>query len=154
MRGALALLLVAAALLFHGRVVRAESLPYRVWWSFPLDAESAIEVDEPDMHYSSFGTRWPLALELRRCDARRTKKLLGSRDGTPLREMRVESLAGDGQVRASTRCVLPLGEWRTLVGRSLVERLDDELDAHVSFLLPRKHPQPSRPRDPGEKKPE
>jgi hypothetical protein len=38
------------------------------------------------------------------------------------------------------RCVMTLQQWRTRIGKDVVYRLDDELDAHAAFLLPRRGP--------------
>jgi hypothetical protein len=136
---ALCLLVAGAAVRAEPGVPPQESSPYRVWWSFPVDDVSAIEIDEPDMHQSRFGTRWPLVLELRRCDAARARRAAPKR-AVDLREIRVEVLGSDGATRAETRCILPLGKWRERIGERLVERLEGELDAHVAFLTPRHAP--------------
>jgi hypothetical protein len=117
-------------------------LPYRLWWSFPRDDVSAIEIDDPDLHVSEFASRWQFVSEMQHCEFKRGEKLLKRREGTPLREVRIESLDASGAVRTTSRCVMTLAAWRTRLGTRLVERLDDELDAHVSFLLPRHKPQP------------
>ncbi len=116
-------------------------IPYRVWWSFPHDDETAIEVDGPDLNESKWdGERWKFAIAMLKCDAKRSRLLAQHRDGTPVREIRVESLEPDGKVSTTTRCVMTLKEWRTRIGKDLVYRLDDELDAHAAFLLPRRVP--------------
>src|SRR5262245_18270757 len=65
-----------------------ESLPYRLWWSFPRDDVSAIEIDDPDLNVSRFSSRWQFVREMQRCDPRRSGRLLKRReqngDGTPL----------------------------------------------------------------------
>ena len=43
-------------------------------------------------------------------------------------------------MRATSRCVMTLKDWRTRIGKDLVYRLDDELDAHAAFLMPRRGP--------------
>ena len=116
------------------------ALPYRLWWSFPADDETAIEIDEPDLSVSKWDSRWRFAIAMQPCDARRSRRLAGHPDGTPVREIRVDAIAPGGQVRDSRRCVMTLADWRARLGVSLVERLDDELDAHAAFLLPRRRP--------------
>jgi hypothetical protein len=115
-------------------------IPYRIWWSFPNDDDTAIEVDDPDLSVSKWDSRWKFAVAMQKCDGRRSKILAQHRDGTPVREIRVESLEPDGRVRATSRCVMTLKDWRTRIGKALVERLDDELDAHAAFLMPRRFP--------------
>jgi hypothetical protein len=127
----LALVLLAGA-------AGADPLPYRLWWSFPDDDVSAIEIDEPDLRGSAYGSRWQLALALQK----RCPHVARPPDGTPMREVRLERLDGDGAVKQVRRCVAPLAQWRTRIGARLVERLNDELDAHLSFLIPRKIPKP------------
>jgi hypothetical protein len=75
-----------------------------------------------------------------KCDARRSKVLAQHKDGTPVREMRVDALEPDGKVRSTSRCVMTLKDWRARIGKDLVYRLEDELDAHESFLMPRRGP--------------
>ena len=73
-----------------------------------------------------------------KCNLKKGKQLLKDRDrgiGIPLREVRIV------RDKFETRCVMPLATWRTRLGKRLVERLEDELDAHVAFLYPRKTPQ-------------
>jgi hypothetical protein len=137
MRAAWALLLLLA-LAPHARA--EEKVPYRLWWSFPNDDDTAIEIDEPDLSVSDWESRWKFAVAMQHCDLRRSKLLGQHRDGTPVREIKVESLDGEGKVRAVSRCVMTLSAWRTRIGKRLVERLDDELDAHASFLAPRHVP--------------
>jgi hypothetical protein len=130
-------LLVLGALLLIGA---DNPLPYRIWWSFPNDDDTAIEVDDPDLSESTWTSRWQFAVAMQKCDARKSKRLALHKDGTPVREIRVESLQVDGTTRSTSRCVMALKEWRARIGRNLVERLDDELDAHASFLMPRHFP--------------
>ncbi|MGZ3429477.1 MAG: hypothetical protein ACXVCV_22655 [Polyangia bacterium] len=132
-------------------------IPYRVWWSFPNDDETAIEVDGPDLTDSKWDSeRWKFAVAMLKCDTRKSKLLAERRDGTPVREIRVESLEPDGKVRATARCVMTLKDWRTRIGKDVVYRLDDELDAHAAFLMPRRAPgmpakMPLKPDDEGKK---
>jgi hypothetical protein len=127
--------------------------PYRVWWSFPVDDVNAIEVDQYDLEESSFPSRWQFAIAMTKCAKQRRAPVMtptgASLQGrTVLRELRIEVVGVDGAVRSTSRCVMPLGAWRDRIGERLVERLDDELDAHVSFLSPRKVPggkPPGRP---------
>jgi hypothetical protein len=122
-------------------VAAADAVPYKVWWSFPNDDDTAIEVDEPDLGMSRWeGQRWKFAVEMQRCDIKKSKLLAQHKDGTPVREMRVDALEPDGTVRATVRCVMTLADWRKRLGKNLIYRLDDELDAHAAFLLPRRGP--------------
>jgi hypothetical protein len=115
--------------------------PYKVWWSFPNDDDTAIEVDEPDLSVSKWDRdRWKFAVAMQKCDTKKSKLLAEHRDGTPVREIRVDALDSDGKVRGSSRCVMALKDWRTRIGKELVYRLDDELDAHAAFLMPRHTP--------------
>lgn len=129
--------LVLGALLLVGA---DNPLPYRIWWSFPNDDDTAIEVDDPDLTESTYTSRWQFAVAMQKCDVRKSKRLAQHKDGTPVREIRVESLDPDGTTRATSRCVMALADWRTRIGKPLVVRLEDELDAHASFLMPRHFP--------------
>jgi hypothetical protein len=138
--------------LFAGAADAADKIPYRVWWSFPNDDDTAIEVDDPDLSESKWeGERWKFAVAMQKCDVKKSKLLAEHRDGTPVREMRVEALEANGKVRATSRCVMTLKEWRVRIGKNLVYRLDDELDAHAAFLMPRHTPKPKPPTDGDEK---
>lgn len=132
---------LAFVCLLGGGAAAADPIPYKVWWSFPNDEDTAIEVDEPDLTNSRWDSaRWKFAVAMLKCDARRSKALAQHLDGTPVREMRVDSLEPDGKVRSTVRCVMALKDWRTRIGKDLVYRLDDELDAHAAFLVPRRGP--------------
>jgi hypothetical protein len=141
---ALALALVGLVLgvwLWPARAAAADPIPYKIWWSFPNDDDTAIEVDEPDLTDSKWDSqRWLFAVAMQKCNGKRSKILAEHKDGTPVREIRVESLEPDGKVRATSRCVMTLKDWRTRIGKDLVYRLDDELDAHAAFLVPRRGP--------------
>ena len=142
-RGWLGALVAAGALVGLAGVAAADQMPmpYRVWWSFPNDDDTAIEVDNPDLTGSKWeDDRWKFAVAMLKCDAKRSKVLAQHKDGTPVREIRVESLQADGKVRATSRCVMTLQQWRVRIGKDVVYRLDDELDAHAAFLLPRRGP--------------
>ncbi len=115
--------------------------PYRLWWSLPLDDDSAIEVDEVELSSSKFGSRWQLAL-MQGCAANPPRKSIIVGGGPVTRELKVETLDGAGQVHGSRRCVRPLAEWKRRLGAHLIERLEDELDAHIAFLHPRHVPRP------------
>jgi hypothetical protein len=130
--------------------VADERVPYRIWWSFPNDDDTAIEVDEPDLSVSKWDRdRWKFAVAMQKCDFRKSKLLAERRDGTPVREIRLEALDSDGKVRATTRCVMALRDWRSRIGKELVYRLEDELDAHAAFLMPRHGPGIGAPIDAG-----
>jgi hypothetical protein len=130
-----------ALVLLCGGVAHADAIPYKVFWSFPNDDDTAIEVDNPDLTGSRWeDDRWRFAVAMLKCDVRKSKLLAQHKDETPVREIRVESLEPDGKVRATSRCVMTLKDWRTRIGKDVVYRLDDELDAHASFLMPQRGP--------------
>jgi hypothetical protein len=130
-----------ALVLLCGGIAHADNIPYKVFWSFPNDDDTAIEVDEPDLHESAWEEqRWKFAVAMLKCDKKKSLLLAQHKDGTPVREIRVDSLEADGKVRATSRCVMTLKDWRTRIGKDLVYRLDDELDAHAAFLQPRRGP--------------
>jgi hypothetical protein len=115
--------------------------PYRVWWSFPNDDITAIEVDDADLSAEGrdrWATRADFAVAMQVCDFKRSRRLAKHKDGTPVREIRVEPLTD--HAKPATRCVMTLKQWRARIGKDLVYRLDDELDAHEAFLLPRRGP--------------
>jgi hypothetical protein len=142
------------ALLAGAASAAEDPMPYRLWWSFPRDDVSAIEIDEPDLHVSPFDSKWIFVSKVGSCDvkvAHRAMKRRTAGEGTPLRELRIESLDASGNVHDTVRCVMPLTSWRTRLGKALTERLEDELDAHMSFLVPRKIPKaPAAEARPGE----
>ena len=122
-------------------VAAADNVPYKIWWSFPNDDVTAIEVDEPDLEMSRWeGQRWKFAVEMQRCDTKKSRTLAQHKDGTPVREIRIDALEPDGTVRSTLRCVMTLVDWRKRLGKHMTYRLDDELDAHASFLMPRRTP--------------
>jgi hypothetical protein len=84
--------------------------------------------------------RWKFAVAMLKCDKKKSLILAQHKDGTPVREIRVDALEADGKVRSTSRCVMTLKDWRTRIGKELVYRLDDELDAHAAFLQPRRGP--------------
>ena len=135
--------LVLGCALALGGVAAADPapLPYKIYWSFPNDDETAIEVDNPDLTGSKWeDDRWKFAVDMLKCNVRRSKLLAQHKDETPVREIRVEALEPDGKVRSTARCVMTLKDWRTRIGKDVVYRLDDELDAHASFLMPQRLP--------------
>jgi hypothetical protein len=140
----LALVVPVSAVAAGGAIAAADSkpaMPYKIWWSFPNDDDTAIEVDNPDLTGSRWeDDRWQFAVAMLKCDAKKSKLLAQHKDETPVREIRVESLEPDGKVRATSRCVMTLKDWRRRIGKDVVYRLDDELDAHASFLMPQRSP--------------
>jgi hypothetical protein len=120
-------------------------MPYKIWWSFPNDDDTAIEVDNPDLTGSKWeDDRWKFAVAMLKCDVKKSKILAQHKDETPVREIRVVQLDPDGKVRSTSRCVMTLKDWRSRIGKELVYRLDDELDAHESFLQPRAPGMPAK----------
>ncbi len=147
MRIALRTLLVAALLQLSALASAEQPVinPYRLWWSFPADDHVAIEIDDPDLSASPWQSRWQFARDMKTCDAK-ASQLLAQRRDKSVREVRIETLDGSGQVRAVARCVMTVKEWRRRLGNGLYERLESELDAHDSFLHPRRYPgMPQRP---------
>jgi hypothetical protein len=141
MSRAAALVVASVVVAVAGRAAMADPMPYKVFWSFPNDDETAIDVDEPDLTNSDWDSQlWKFAVAMQKCDTKRSKLLAQHKDETPVREIRVEALEADGKVRSTLRCVMTLKDWRKRIGKDLVYRLDDELDAHASFLMPRRGP--------------
>jgi hypothetical protein len=121
----------------------AVSPPYRLWWSLPIDDDLAIEVDDAEAAASRFGSLWQLAVK-QGCKAAPPRNGI-ARGGDPvMRELKVETLDSAGKVRTAERCVRPLAEWKRRLGARLIERLEDELDAHIAFLHPRHAPEPKK----------
>lgn len=130
-----------ALLLVLGGAAVADPPPYKVYWSFPNDDVTAIDVDNPDLG----GSKWEDALskfaaDMLKCNFTRSKLLAQHKDETPVREMRIDKLDADGKVQSTSRCVMTLRDWRKRIGKDMVYRLDDELDAHASFLMPERRP--------------
>jgi hypothetical protein len=137
----LGILVLVVLLAFVSGAAAADAIPYKVWWSFPNDDDTAIEVDDNDLHESKWESeRWKFAVAMQKCDSKKSKTLAQHKDGTPVREIRVDALEPDGKVRATVRCVMTLKDWRLRLGKELVYRIDDELDAHAAFLMPRRKP--------------
>ncbi len=148
MMRSLALVVLAGGVAFAGppqasapAAAAVTATAYKVYWSFPNDDITAIDVDNPDLG----GTRWEddiprFAADMLKCNVKRSKLLAQHKDETPVREIRVERLDAAGKVQSTSRCVMTLREWRTRIGKDVVYRLDDELDAHASFLMPGRVP--------------
>jgi hypothetical protein len=145
---------VAAAVLLLSMFARADQPtinPYRVWWSFPSDDKAAVEVDDPDLSVTDWETRWQFARDMQPCNVKLSLKLAQRRDKS-VREVRIETLDGDGQVRSTSRCVMTLVQWKKRLGDRLYQRLESELDAHDAFLRPRRYPgMPVDPSNPPQK---
>jgi hypothetical protein len=114
------------------------SSPYRLRWSFPNDEISAIDVDRGDLSASRFKSEYALVKYLSGLSIEKPKKPKSGEAGPPERELRVEQVDGAGAVRSTLRYVAPLEVWRKRVGEPMVERLEDEFDAHLRMVLPRK----------------
>jgi hypothetical protein len=71
----------------------------------------------------------------------------------PTREVRVDQLDGEGKVRTTLHYVATLEAWRKRLGADMVERLEDEFDAHLRMIFPRGPRSPVAPLDPNEKPP-
>lgn len=140
-----------ALVLLTGGIARADLPPpstakppapaYKVFWSFPNDDDTAIDVDNPDLGGSKWEDDLPkFAVDMLKCNFKRSKILAQHNDETPVREIRVERMNADGKVQSTSRCVMTLKDWRTRLGKDVVYRLDDELDAHAAFLMPQRAP--------------
>ena len=115
----------------------------RLWWTFPADDNTAIEIDSADLR-SYPKPRLSLVSLAESCDKKRAAKLLAAREAgatAPLRELRLDT---PGQTDPR-RCVNTLAAWKKRLGAPMTERLEDELDAHLSFLVPRQRPKPATP---------
>lgn len=148
-RGLLAGLI--AGLITLSSLVAAEvpRSPYVLSWSFPGDELSAIEIDRGDLSASRFASAIELTLYLRALPRQRPRKARPGEASVPARELRIDQRDAAGALRTSARYSLSLTEWRQRLGEPLVERLEDEFDAHLRMLLPRRHaPQPAAPRAP------
>jgi hypothetical protein len=122
----------------------APESPYRLTWSFPDDDLSAIDVDRGDLSKSRFEGAFALARYLESLPKPKKAKKPTAPDLAPQRELRIEQIDGSGKPRTSLRYVAPLAEWRRRLGEPMVERLEDEFDAHLRMILPRKNtPKPS-----------
>ncbi|HEX6836962.1 MAG TPA: hypothetical protein VF334_10345 [Polyangia bacterium] len=134
----------ALALVVAGGVAAADPAPpppYKVYWSFPNDDVTAIDVDNPDLGGSKWEDDVPkFAVDMLKCNLKRSKLLAEHKDETPVREIRVDKLDAGGNVQSTSRCVMTLKDWRKRIGKDVVYRLDDELDAHASFLMPERLP--------------
>jgi hypothetical protein len=139
MRTAVAAVIVVGLFTVAARAEQPTINPYRIYWSFPSDDKTSVEVDDPDLSVSTWETRWAFAREMQTCNVKLSLKLAQRRDKS-VREVRIETLDGDGQVRAISRCVMTLPQWRKRLGERLYERLEDELDAHEAFIHPRRYP--------------
>lgn len=131
------------AVLLAAAPARAETpdSPYKLLWSFPGDDLSAIDVDRGDLSASRFEGPFALARYLESLPPpKKQKKPIAGEGSVPQRELRIEQLDGGGRSRTSRRYVAPLSEWRRRLGEPMVERLEDEFDAHLRMLLPRKAP--------------
>jgi hypothetical protein len=126
------------------------SSPYDLYWSFPDDAVSAIDVDIGDLSKSRFKTDYELVKYLGALKKEKPVKPKPGETAAPSRELRVDQRDPDGKVRSTTRYVAPLQTWRNRLGEDMVERLEDEFDAHLRMVLPRRNvpvhpPGPSSP---------
>jgi hypothetical protein len=115
----------------------------RLWWSLPRNDQVAIEIDDANLGVSRFETRKAFVAVAGTCDVKGAAKYVKQKSADAklaVREVRVEHLDAALKTVRETRCVLPLAAWRKKLGERMVERLEDELDAHMSFLVPRKYP--------------
>jgi hypothetical protein len=131
---------VAALVMGVGLAAYAEpeTSPYRVTWSFPDDEVSAITIDRVELDKSRFGNTYELVKYLGKLPPEKPKKPKPGEAGEPMREVRVDQLGPDGKIRATTKYPAKLATWRKRLGEEMVERLEDEFDAHLRMVLPRK----------------
>ncbi len=140
-RCGLAIFAVATLLLVGMRAhAEAPESPYKLLWSFPADDLSAIDVDRGDLARAA--SRAPSRSRdiCRPAAAEEAEEAGAWAENVPRRELRIEQLDGSGTIRSSLRYVATLVEWRRRLGEPMVERLEDEFDAHLRMLLPRKAP--------------
>ena len=124
--------------------------PYRITWSFANDELSTIDVDSGDLSSSRFTSPIELATFMRKLP--RAKKSKGASETPPMtthaappRELRIEQVDGAGKVRSTDRWIATVEEWRRRLGERMVDRLEDEFDAHLRMLLPRvRTPEPAQ----------
>lgn len=142
---------LAVALVLCGAGARAETprSPYHLYWSFPADELSQIDVDRGDIGKSPFAGDYDLVKYLAALPKEKPPKPKPGEAAAPARELRVDQLDGDGKVRSTVRYLAPLEVWRKRLGEDMVERLEDEFDAHLRMILPRKvvpaHPGDGKP---------
>lgn len=115
----------------------------RLYWVMVGDQNSGVEIDDPDLHVSAFASREALLTALRSCEQATPIKLVTRRPN--LRMLRIERASTDGKI-VESHCQLSLKRFRKRLGEPLIDRLEDELDAHQSFLTPRHFPIPAPPK--------
>ena len=147
--------LLIAVTLLGASVTRAEtpSSPYQLHWSFRDDDLSAIDVDRGDLSASRFQTDYELVKYLEGLKPEKPKRSKPGEAAAPARDLRVDRLGSDGVVRTTARYSAPLAVWRKRLGEAMVERLEDEFDAHLRMILPRKVPPAHVPTDGDREKP-
>jgi hypothetical protein len=120
----------------------------RLWWSFVDDDTSAIEIDDGDLRVSHGHRRRELEAAVDLCDKKASAKLRRSRsDGDNSKVLRELRVGPERPGAKDRRCVVTLSTARKRFGEPLVERLEDELDARMAFLVPgsvRKAPPPPK----------
>ena len=113
--------------------------PYRIYWAFPDNDMSGIDVDRGDLSVSRFESDFELVRYL--ADQPKPKRPARPKPGEasiPDRELKVQQLDGAAAVRSTTTYTMPLAAWRKLLGERMVERLEDEFDAHLRMIFPRR----------------
>lgn len=146
-------LLICALLVAASAHAETPQSPYRLYWAFPDNAISGIDVDRGDLSASRFDSNFELVRYL--AQQPKPKKSAKSKPGEaaiPDRELEVQQLDGTGAVRSTVTYVMPLVAWRKLIGERMVERLEDEFDAHLRMFFPRRAI-PTPPRAPPEPEP-
>ncbi len=146
----LATMLLATMLLATVAYTETVQSPYRITWSFAHDELSTIDIDSGDLSASRFSSPIELATYLRKLP--RAKKSKGTIDSLsmttnapPPRELRIDQVDGAGKVRSTDRWVATVEEWRKRLGDRMVDRLEDEFDAHLRMLLPHvRTPEPAK----------
>jgi hypothetical protein len=153
LRGAAPAALVLLLCLPGATRAEAPTSPYRLFWSFPGDEVSAIDVDRGDLDKSRFKSDYELVQYLAGLPKEKPQKPKpGAGAAPPARELRVDQLDGEGKVRATLRYVAPLSRWRKRLGDDFVDRVEDEFDAHLRMILPRRNAPEHTPGPPAEKK--
>jgi hypothetical protein len=148
-RRAVALALFAAAGLGAApALAETPRSPYRVFWSFPGDELSSIDVDRGNLSASRFTSDFQLVKYLgslkqeKAGKGKAQKGPPGAEAAVQSRELRVEQVDSQGAVRSTKRYAATLETWRQRLGEPMVERLEDEFDAHLRMILPR-NPNPA-----------
>ncbi|MEO6954544.1 MAG: hypothetical protein ABI321_22290 [Polyangia bacterium] len=113
--------------------------PYRIYWALPDNDLSGIDVDRGDLSVSRFESNFDLVRWLAaQPKPRKPARAKPGEASIPDRELKIQQLDGAGGVRTTVTYTMPIAAWRRLIGERMVERLEDEFDAHLRMLFPRR----------------